>query len=88
MTISCIQILCYVPKIVEWSLVLVNGGETMMLFCMATNALLIFNSCSNPFIYAFRTTSFQKKFKQALRWLKDRFMRRNDAESRDGFERF
>ena len=58
--VSFILIVSYVPNMIWWQVELLNPGTNYPLFSMAAITITVFNSCSNPVIYALRTEGFKR----------------------------
>ena len=57
---SFILTVSYVPNMIWWQVELLNPDTNYPLLSMAAITITVFNSCSNPFIYALRTEGFKR----------------------------
>ena len=58
--VSFILTASYLPNMIWWQMEVLHLGENYILLSMLTNTVMVFNSCSNPVIYALRTAAFKK----------------------------
>ena len=58
--VSFILTVSYVPNMIWWQVELLNHDTNYPLLSMAANTITVFNSCSNPVIYALRTEAFKR----------------------------
>ena len=58
--VSFILTVSYVPNMIWWQVELLNLDANYPLLSLATNTITVFNSCSNPVIYALRTEAFKR----------------------------
>ena len=64
---SFILTVSYVPNMIWWQVELLDHDANYPVLSMAANTITVFNSCSNPLIYALRTEAFKRLM---LRWFK------------------
>ena len=57
---SFILTVSYVPNMIWWQVELLNLDANYPLLSMVANTITVFNSCSNPVIYALRTEAFKR----------------------------
>ena len=58
---SFILTVSYVPNIIWWQVEIIHLDTNYPLLSMLANTITVFNSCSNPVIYALRTEGFKRK---------------------------
>ena len=64
---SFILTLSYLPNMIWWQMELLDFSANYILLSMLTNTITVFNSCSNPVVYALRTASFKRATRRLLR---------------------
>ena len=65
--VSFILTLSYLPNMIWWQMELLDFSANYILLSMMTNTITVFNSCSNPVVYALRTASFKRATRRLLR---------------------
>ena len=58
--VSFILTISYLPNMIWWQMELLDFSANYILLSMLTNTITVFNSCSNPVVYALRTAAFKR----------------------------
>ena len=58
--VSFILTISYLPNMIWWQMELLDFSANYILLSMFTNTFTVFNSCSNPVVYALRTAAFKR----------------------------
>ena len=64
---SFILTVSYVPNIIWWQMEIIHPWTVYPLLSMAANTITVFNSCSNPVIYALRTEGFRRALRRVFK---------------------
>ena len=76
---SFILTLSYLPNMIWWQMELLDFSANYILLSMMTNTITVFNSCSNPVVYALRTASFKRATRRLLRRRVDKSEQRREV---------
>ena len=64
--VSFILTISYLPNMIWWQMELLDFSANYILLSMLTNTVTVFNSCSNPVVYALRTAAFRRAIRRRL----------------------